>query len=80
MFTVVIYRDKDYVSLNKKARIFVTAQNHSIVIQEYLIEEHADLAADEMPLHNENWHAGDYSVYFERDHQIIKQVDFTLSN
>lgn len=78
LWAVIIYPDNNYRNSVTESKIYVTKKGETNIIQEKNIKETNDLAADEVPLHNKDWENGEYSVYFEREHRIVKKVDFKL--
>lgn len=78
LWAVIIYPDDDKKVPAAVSRIYVMAKATHHIIQEQSLKESGDTAAEEVPLHNGSWAKGDYSVCFEKDNRILKQVDFTL--
>ncbi len=74
LYAVVVYPDAPYVKLNQTARVYVTEQGGTRVLQDYPIKEHRELVAEEIPLNNEDWPAGTYTVCFERNRILVRQI------
>ncbi|MNP45835.1 hypothetical protein D3C76_1397880 [compost metagenome] len=76
LIALAIYPDKKN-SLGQ-AQIYVTKKGDSKILQTEQIREYADLAAFEMRMSNLKWGKGEYTLYFKRGENIVKQLDFVL--